>query len=76
MNEEELYAQWKAQRRSVAVPENFSTQVMNRLARETWAGPQWRGALQGRLAQISLAFGLLLLGLFRLCFMTANLLVP
>ena len=76
MNEEELYAQWKAQRRSVAVPENFSTQVMNRLAHETWAGPRWRAALHSRLAQIGLAFGLLLLGLFRLCFMTANLLVP
>lgn len=76
MNEEELYDQWKAQRRQVAVPENFSTRVMTRLVHETSARQKLSAALHSRVAQIGMAFGLLLLGLFRLCFVTANLLIP
>lgn len=86
-DKEQLYTRWLEQRRQVDVPNNFSLDVMATIKRETVseeisqldkALPQW---LFRPWARWGAALGLIVLGLFRVLYVTgslfrANLVIP
>ena len=80
MEKEKIYNRWKAYRKAVPVPGEFSDSVMHQIA----AMPQEdsREFLidkldpQNRLARMGAAGGLILLGLFRILYILANLIQP
>jgi hypothetical protein len=76
--EETLFEQWKQQRRNIPVPANFAAGVMAGIAsrRAIQAqGPAGAPAdFPSRLFKWSTGAGLLLLGLFRIIYITVNLL--
>ena len=80
MNEDKLYTAWKQHRRRVAVPDDFAGRVISRLNEEIIRDGQtswiWRQAWSVRLMRWSGALVLVLVGLFRLSFITATLLAP
>lgn len=78
--ENRLYDQWKTQRRQINVPEHFTTDVMQHIrivtAPESNEYPLGSVSLQSRLVSWSAAGGLILLGVFRILFIIANLMRP
>lgn len=80
MQEEDIYREWKTRRRRVPVPEHFTAGVMQRI--ETIAPtsdhefPVGIFDVSDRLLRWSTAGGLILLGLFRILVIIANLLRP
>jgi hypothetical protein len=80
MKKERVYRQWKEHRRQVPVPDHFTGSVMQRvmaMPRENKAEPPTENFdLQNRLTRLSAAGGLILLGLFRILYILANLLQP
>ncbi len=79
MKKEDLYTQWKHHRRQVAVPAGFVHRVMAALEKK--APTERFDLFNGRLAPSRIlmrwgaALAFALLGLFRLGFVTANLLI-
>jgi hypothetical protein len=80
MKQENVYTQWKAYRRQVVVPDHFTTDVMQRIGSvEIERNDEFPAGLldlPGCLVRWSAAGGLILVGLFRLFFIVANLLQP
>ncbi len=78
MQKEKLYTQWKQHRRQVQVPENFAAEVMTEIKKQMTAGeyelPSGLNTVPNRFAQWAMAAGLILLGLFRVLYIAANLL--
>ena len=78
--ENRLYDQWKTQRRQIVVPEYFTADVMQHIriatAPESNEYPLGSVNLQSRLVSWSAAGGLILLGVFRILFIIANLMRP
>ena len=77
MKKDAFYDQWKEHRRQVPVPEHFSAGVMARITtqvpREEYELPAGLTVIHNRLMQWSAAAGLVLLGLFRIFYIAANL---
>lgn len=75
-----LYGQWKTHRRQIVVPERFTIDVMQhiRMATDPENNEYPLGSvnLQSRLVRWSAAGGLILLGVFRILFIIANLMRP
>lgn len=80
MKKETVYNQWKAYRRQVVVPEHFTTDVMQRIGSAAIERndefPAGLLDLSDCLVRWSAAGGLILVGLFRIFFIVANLLQP
>lgn len=78
MKKETIYTQWKESRRQIPVPEGFAAGVMARIENQTpneeIDRPVGLTDIQFRLMQWSMAAGLVLLGLFRIFYIAANLL--
>jgi len=78
MKEETLYTQWKENRRQVPVPERFAAGVMakieNQVQTDGYELPVGLTDIHDCLMQWSVAAGLVLLGLFRIFYIAANLL--
>ena len=78
MKEEDVYAQWKVYRRNVPVPGHFASTVMsaieNQAPREEEELPAALADLSNRITRWGVAAGLVMLGLFRLLYIAANLL--
>ena len=78
MKEETIYTQWKENRRQVPVPERFVVGVMakieNQVKKQGYELPVGLTDIHNRLMQWSAAAGLVLLGLFRIFYIAANLL--
>jgi len=79
-DEELTYGEWISRRQAVPVPEGFAERVMNEIAKQPAAGrldsPAVYRLLYSRPVQWAAALGALLLGLFRLSYIAAALLVP
>jgi hypothetical protein len=79
MNPDKTYAQWTHQRRQVPVPENFVRRVMAEIEHQTPARClcffECDAAQPHLLARWGAALGLIAVGLFRIVFVTANLLI-
>lgn len=78
--EEEIYSEWIRRRQTVPVPEGFEKQVMSEIAkqaviRQAGSSGVYR-VLSSRPVQWAAAAGALLLGLFRLSYVTRALLIP
>ena len=79
--EEEIYSQWIRRRQSVPVPEDFERLVMSEITKqaairlEAGSFDVYR-LLGSRPVQWAAAAGALLLGLFRLSYVTSALLIP
>lgn len=80
MKAEQIYHQWKSYRSQMVVPENFTADVMQRINIAATCcdneSDVFAFEISGRLARWSAAGGLILLGLFRIFFILANLLQP
>ena len=78
MNKETIFLQWKEHRRHLPVPENFSAGVMARIEiqtpRQEYELPAGLTDFPNRLVQWGAAAGLVLLGIFRILYIAANLL--
>jgi hypothetical protein len=78
MKKETLYTQWKEHRRQVPVPGHFAVDVMAKIEskahKEEYELPAGLTDIHNRLMQWSAAAGLVLLGLFRIFYIAANLL--
>ena len=79
MNDDRLYAQWIHHRRTTAVPDGFAQRVMQSIGRKTpspcrMAGIGPSGMIR-RLLHWAAALSMVLLGLFRLLYVTANLIL-
>lgn len=79
MNDDRLYAQWIHHRRTTAVPDGFAQRVMQSIDRKsperTRKAGIGSGAMTRRLINWAAAAAMVLLGLFRLLYVTANLLL-
>lgn len=79
-NEEKLYNEWIRRRQAVPVPEDFAEQVMREIANQPVENrfdlPAAYRFLSSRLLQWAAAAGALLLGFFRLSYITTALLMP
>lgn len=79
MNQDKLYTQWTHQRRNVHVPEDFSRRVMANIANQKpkagWTLFDELGPHSSFLARWATAIGLIALGVYRIVFVTANLLL-
>jgi hypothetical protein len=77
---DEIYSEWLIRRQSVTVPEGFDEKVMGEVARHTIITnidvPIACRLLTSRPVQWAAALGALLLGLFRLSYITTALLIP
>lgn len=78
--EQEIYSEWIRRRQSVPVPEGFAKQVMGEIAKQPLIRqfdlPAVYRVLSSRPVQWAAAVGALLLGLFRLSYITTALLIP
>jgi hypothetical protein len=78
MKKETFYTQWKEHRCRVPVPEQFATGIMARIEKqgqkEEYELPAGLTDIHNRLMQWSTAASLVLLGLFRIFYIAANLL--
>jgi hypothetical protein len=77
--EDKLYSEWISRRQVVTVPECFVEQVMGEVAKETPIGfdrPAVNRIFSSRPMQWAAAIGALLLGLFRLSYITRAILIP
>jgi len=78
MKKETFYTQWKEHRCRVPVPKHFATGIMarieNQVQKEGYELPAGLTDIQDRLMQWSAAAGLVLIGLFRILYIAANLL--
>jgi hypothetical protein len=78
MNDDNLYTQWLNHRRKSSVPEGFAQQVVESIQDRTDAPKTARSkasnAISHRLMHWAAAIALALLGIFRLFYVTANLL--
>jgi hypothetical protein len=78
MNDDSLYTQWINHRRKSSVPKGFAQQVVESIERQAPAPNAARTILSGdtahRLMNWAAAISMALLGLFRLLYVTANLL--
>lgn len=78
MKKETIYSQWKEHRRQSPVPEDFAAGVMARVQcrepKKQFELPAGYTDFPNRLLQWSTAAGLVLLGLFRILYIAANLL--
>jgi len=78
--ENPLYDQWKTHRRQIVVPDHFTADVMQHIriatAPENNEYPFGAVNRQSRLVSWSAAGGLILLGVFRILFIIANLMRP
>ena len=78
MKKEAIYTQWKVHRRQIQVPEDFAAGVMarieNQAPNEEYDRPAGRTGIRYRMMQWSVAAGLILLGIFRVFYIAANLL--
>lgn len=79
MNQDKLYTQWTHQRREVSVPKDFSQRVMANIANQK---PTARftvfddlGPRPSFLTRWAAAIGLIAMGVYRIVFVTANLLL-
>jgi hypothetical protein len=78
-NEEKVYGEWIRRRQSVPVPEGFTGRTMTEIAGQAAAKrlePTVCGVLFSHPMQWAAAVGALLLGLFRLSYITRALLIP
>lgn len=76
---EDIYGEWIRRRQSVPVPKGFTERTAAAIAGRHAAGPvvsPLYRVLAGRPVQWAAAVGALLLGLFRLSYITTALLVP
>jgi len=77
---ERIYSQWIRRRQSVPVPEGFAEQVMGEIAKHTIIRhidlPIVYRVLSSHPMQWAAAVGAVLLGLFRLFYITSALLIP
>ncbi len=78
MKKEDLYTQWKAYRQNVPVPDHFAGTVMAAIENRAPKGEEELPAiltdLSNRMTRWGVAAGLVMLGLFRLLYIAANLL--
>jgi hypothetical protein len=78
MGKKDIYTQWKEYRRYVPVPENFSDGVMAAIEANVPSGedelPAGLTELSNRIARWGAAAGLVMLGIFRILYIAANLL--
>jgi hypothetical protein len=78
MNDDHLYTQWINHRRKSSVPEGFAQQVVASIQRRAAAPKTTRakafGTMAHRLMHWAAALSMVLLGIFRLFYVTANLL--
>jgi hypothetical protein len=78
MNDDRLYTQWINHRRKTSVPEGFAQQVVESIERQAPTLKITRAKASGdivhRLINWAAAISMVLLGLFRLFYVTANLL--
>lgn len=79
MNDDRLYTQWINQRRKTSIPDGFAKQVMKSVPREVpdgWLLPLFKSTgIAQRVLRWVAAASMVLLGIFRLLFVTANLLI-
>lgn len=77
MKKESLYVQWKEHRRQVNIPDDFAAGVMaeieNQVGSRELELPARFDLMHSRLAQWGMAAGLVLVGLFRILYIAANL---
>ena len=78
--EESIYSEWISRRQAVPVPEGFAEQVMTEIAKQPAMRrldlPALYRVVSSRPVQWAAALGALLLGLFRLSYITTALLIP
>ncbi|MGD9189977.1 MAG: hypothetical protein PVI89_17290 [Desulfobacteraceae bacterium] len=78
MNDDYLYTQWINHRRKTSVPEGFARQVVESIERQASAPKTARAKASSdiahRLMHWAAAISMVLLGIFRLFYVTANLL--
>ena len=78
MNDHRLYTQWINHRRKTLVPEGFAQRIVASIERQSPAPKPARATASGdiahRLMNWAAAISMVLLGLFRLFYVTANLL--
>jgi hypothetical protein len=78
MKKEDVYTQWKAYRRDVPVPEDFASGVMAAIENQKPIHdnelPAGLTAFSNRITRWGAAAGLVMLGIFRILYIAANLL--
>jgi hypothetical protein len=78
MNDDHLYTQWINHRRKTSVPKGFAQQVVESIERQApapkTARPKAFGDIAHRLMNWAAAISMVLLGIFRLFYVTSNLL--
>jgi hypothetical protein len=78
MNDDHLYTQWINHRRKTSVPKGFAQQVVESIERQAPAPKIARskafGDIAHRLMNWAAAISMVLLGIFRLFYVTSNLL--
>lgn len=78
MNNDRLYSQWINHRRKTSVPDGFAQQIVASIERQSpapkIAQAKAAGDIAHRLMNWAAAISMVLLGLFRLFYVTANLL--
>ncbi len=78
--EEKIYSEWIRRRQTMPVPEGFAEQVMSEIAKQPaikrFDLPAAYRVLSSHPVQWAAAVGALFLGLFRLSYITAALLIP
>lgn len=79
MNDDRLYTQWINHRRKTTVPEGFAQRIVASIERPSpapgTAQAKADGDIAHRLMHWAAAISMVLLGLFRLFYVTANLLI-
>jgi hypothetical protein len=77
---EKIYSEWIHRRQTIPVPESFAEQVMSEIAKQPaikrFDLPALYRVLSSHPVQWAAAVGAMLLGLFRLSYVTSVLLIP
>ena len=78
MNDHRLYTQWINHRRKISMPEGFAQQIVESIERQSPAPKIVRAkafsSIAHRIMNWAAAISMVLLGIFRLFYVTANLL--